>query len=808
MSDRTPVCGAAEINWLAPELDNNVPRTFGFAIERHLVDERDLNRSWEPGVPPSPTTMFFQRSTVGDAGGWLQIPALRGAIFKPMLLYDHADKYMTPVKGFTEEKKEWADLTLESKRNNPWVKSYEEVRGTRVALWAPTDIAAAEAAEENFLRTKLMEVPMRSFSLLYNLAPPEVDENGVAGVAGFNLYLGMRSGEPLYGFQFRFPNPDNPDTGWWLCYQYYRHPQTGLWTNRIISSFRNPGGGTETGSVAGWLDMLNIHVLPYGFCVVSSKTDSPWVIAPDQWAGQTWYGLRSGHMMLKVYGTRGWFLPGRCLYATNVDLTGPQQTYSPLFTLEGSVKVIGNIGNVYTDPPAKDAVVAMPGSGVIVDDEEARIAHLRVRMANLSPQETYRGRTGCTTTPVIHRIVELHSPVFPPLANPPFPVGLQKYADTLEITYEETGHGTTAKIEFRDVDQDLTVVSLGDDFATSTTGAYDQGVVSDLLKNGGIGKVTIRLKHIYGERDDLPPQLSEMVDVFTGYVSNVEMNRSEVQPRVTLSLVDRSALWTNGRTSLALCPQPVGWDFKEYTQTILNYALVPYDEIHYPDNYPLEWPIPSQYNGAEISLDPNGDLIAILDRLCQICGFRWSVGPDGDVYFDWRYDAVTAAPKFTLNADTVTDADEFGEPVIYQRALTDAVTHIYAEGRAPHGQTVNVLAHDSRAMTDKTYEYYVGRPLWQTILEPDNPTPMVSVWREFAESKQAQWTFSWRSLGKDLFPGDVVQNNHPDLPIPLGARFVIVSKRTSLDVSSNSEDHRWIDEFQCQLSEFQPMLGV
>lgn len=794
-----PTATRALATWTDPRHDDNAVGTMGFCLDHLLVDATDREPQ-VPGAPPSYNGWFWDHTANNY---FLAIPELRGAILAPKVQTVDADDLLQPCDNLGT-----ADTWHTTLVPKPWHLTTHAVTGTKVAHYAPADLAASLAAHEQYLITLSAAPKNRAHYLNYLLAPPDPDGDGQPEPYGYWIHFGIVAGQAQYSLRIPgAPSPTDPYSYWEILYRW--EDVGGTWTALPVASRNGGSHAKRVGDVEGYNDHLWIIPTVTGLCLW--RPDDGWVYTRADWGG-----VRAGDVMIEVYGCRAWFAYGWCLFPQTATIRSAVQSYDVAYTtvdlaapstltVRGTVVPMGHATQDYNAPGTDlsfvlggepNTLTGQPsGIDVVAETATATTGRLVATFTNHSPVDTLGGVSGCRTPGgVLYGLAECHDTYYPYAGRPlETSVDLEPFLESVELTEEASGHGDRCTIVLRDLN-----VTAGTGGQPDT---YEPGWVSQRLL--GQGRVTLALQHIFaeavgGSHSPASDVGDDTLVAFDGVVDEIRIDQAGVIGKIAITAQDVSLLWAGDQATKASFPQPAGWDFRSYTTRLVSQAFVPHSaarpRIHYPADVtdstgasPV-W-IPDQHGGATISFDPSAGLVDILDRICEVCEMTWYVRA-GHVYFDHAYDWMTQEPVFTLDSETITGRDLVIVPFTYRRSYRDSLTHAFCRGRDLSGWEVGAMAKDATALTDPDDPFFVGRWRQATRFEPDNAEPQKTATRMLRDAQWSVGELTWSTIWRDLHPGDVVETQITTerVPLPLGTRFRITAATTSLALVPEAGD--------------------
>lgn len=760
-----PVRSRADIDWVPPLLDPQV-NLHGWCADHHTVDPRSWSGGEDPTRPPTPGEWYWRFANSGDL---LTLPGSGGAILAPRDVPLNTDSYLTPCNA-NFDPTPWYDA--DTAPNADWAKKGHEEWNHEVALFTPDTVL-----NYGRVRTQGVEPPDRCFLWWYHLMVPlEVAFWYKKPEHGLRLHMGVQSDVPQLTLVMNQPHQTNYSAVHWTLWAW-----TSPTTYRLLDKFEQPTRYATQGiwPTFGWVAIMPINGTLY---IQHSMSEKTWQYRPPVWdpenpAASGVY-VRSGYNAADIVGTRGWVKYGWRTFPTATEVTGPDFFYPSWMNFTGEARLKGETSHY--DNPAGDA--SYTGSFVEVDVPTRR-GHCKVAVTNNSALDTaYMGDNqtipvgvGSRRTPVIFSLQEIHRPT----VTTPSPVAsaLEEYGEHLSLSWEEHGRGATGTLLCRNWEY----------------GTYDYEL-GPLNSYKGIGRVTIKFAHQYSTGD------SAFLQIFDGYVTEIKRMReteNQIWPQTQFSLQDRSFLWQGERATMIHLPDVAGWDFKDATSLLLEHhgAAESRGEVVYPADYATNpQTIPWQVGSSSLTFDPMANLMDVLDRLCALCYMRWYIDTFGRVVFDWS-PKVVSGPDWTLDEDTVTDVDVIELPVESTQAFTDTFSVSFARGRSRWGEETEALYNYTPALTDTDYDGFLGRKLWAATVEPDNPYPGRTAQRRLLEGQQRGRSLTWRTLGRNLWPGMVVAVGVDHLAVPSGTWFKVVSKTSEFDMGVHPNSLLWNDAY-------------
>jgi len=460
-------------------------------------------------------------------------------------------------------------------------------------------------------------------------------------------------------------------------------------------------------------------------------------------------------------------------FAGACTITGPTHAYDAHLTLTGEAHVVGMTDG--DDPSTPDCAYA---GSFVVDDAPTRTGHLAVTIANTGPLWTYGVGSGRARTPVLYNVQEIHRTVLGAGAAGD-PVDLAADIEELTVTHDDRGRGATCTLKVRNYQVD----------ALETSG-YLLGHLDDQLK--GIGLVTVELAHVYA---DATPN-GAFITCFTGYAESFEPYVDEQGfPMLEIKLGDRSRTWTEGEGTMHDLPDVSGWDLAEAVELLLTHHGVDAADIVWPVDYPAsKLYIPLQEGTAAGRHTPDTGIDKVLDDICQAVGVRWRLrrtarSSFGGTHAPWGppTSRSTPPPSRPRTRSSGTPGTRSTSPRSATRSRC---------GARPAGawRPRRGMVHGP-SLTDDTSAAYLGRRRRRRIADPTNPNPAVRAQQELFEGLIAGRTFTWQTVGHDLWPGDLVAIELEGLLIPSGTKAEITGKTSSW----SEGDWRWRDEYTCRI---------
>ncbi len=741
-----PVRSKGRVLWTPPDQDPQ-PVTDGYCADHLFVDARETGEAIDVTEPPSPGELWWRFASDDQI---MPIPELRGAIQRPRAHPLDPEVDTRPANG------SWSTSAWASHAS--WSAVVQEGLRRKVALYAP----AGEPVADGWLITQDLWYRCGCFGLLYELMTPsglDVDDNPVA--TGIEVILGIQSGVGHY--KLSLPNPVRGDTGS-STWQIWRKTNAGV---ELVDLIHAPGRKPRP---EGQPQFESLMIIPAvgKLVILTSRMERAWVFTRD---GGCW--PRVGKIGVRVFGCRAWLLPQVIDFAGACTITGPTHAYDAHLTLTGEAHVVGMTDG--DDPSTPDCAYA---GSFVVDDAPTRTGHLAVTIANTGPLWTYGVGSGRARTPVLYNVQEIHRTVLGAGAAGD-PVDLAADIEELTVTHDDRGRGATCTLKVRNYQVD----------ALETSG-YLLGHLDDQLK--GIGLVTVELAHVYA---DATPN-GAFITCFTGYAESFEPYVDEQGfPMLEIKLGDRSRTWTEGEGTMHDLPDVSGWDLAEAVELLLTHHGVDAADIVWPVDYPAsKLYIPLQEGTAAGRHTPDTGIDKVLDDICQAVGVRWRLRADGTFEFRWYPRAVGAA-DFTLDPTTVTPEDKIEWDARHAIDFTAICNEVEVRGKTRWGvETAARMVHGP-SLTDDTSAAYLGRRRRRRIADPTNPNPAVRAQQELFEGLIAGRTFTWQTVGHDLWPGDLVAIELEGLLIPSGTKAEITGKTSSW----SEGDWRWRDEYTCRI---------
>lgn len=731
-----PVRSRGAVTWTAPA-DEPQAVTWGWCADHYLTDIRATGAQRDLAEPPTPGELYWRQADTDDL---LLVPELRGAIQRPRT-HPMGLGEVTPC--------DQAGAALAWGAASDWWQQTHETMRQQVALYQPPGTVGT-----GYLRTTDQLAAGQGFIVWYKLlSASDVDADQVPVQRGIALHLGLAGGQWHYRLHCPDPHRDDASGGWWTL---QRRTSTGA--VEVADRIPAPSAPHETQAEPSpeWL----LVIPAVGRLLVRSSRSQEWWVHTRP--GGCW--PRAGQLGVGVTGGRAWVLYGTVDYADTCVIAGPSRTLPEEVTEAGEARIAALTTVVGGVPDCAY-------NGQLVDDGERR-CHPVITIVNSSPQLTYTpsGRTGRLRTPIIYTLQEVHRTALGVGAGGA-PVDLTADVESLSVTYQEEGRGTVASLRLRN-------------WREAAGGGYDLGHLDDVLR--GIGRVTIDLAHEYA--NDAPD--GPTVRVLTGWLARVTWGRDDMWPTVELECDDRAWLWADGRATMYDLPDVTGWDLREAAELLLTHWEVPATDLVWPDTYPADgWRIPWQEGSAAGRFSEDTDIAEALDTLCERCAMRWRVRPDGRIEFRWHPAAGT--PAFTLDQATVTPEDRVELPtavVVDHNGLRNVVR---VRGRTSWGDEVESRYVHGPSRSTPASPVYLGRAVHLCRSEPENPEPSRTAARLLAEQTVGGRELTWRSIGRDLWPGDLVEVRVDHLGVVSGTRF----RLTGVTLSWSAEDPLWRGEY-------------
>lgn len=738
--------------------------------------------------------------------------------------------------------------------------------------------------EEMIFRTKDMWAPKVSFALGYQLAAPDMPPGYEAPTYGIEVFFGClpaapagtdRTGEdipplpkqvlgkmvPTYSLMLpRAENKDDPESRFWTLYKYqlidgflYRYPiarHTALYGAGSI-----PDEGTPEIP-----DIVLFLSTPLGLLITTSNSDSGWLLKSEDFSG-----IPAGYVGVRVFGTRGWVTSFNIGYPTQADFIGTKSALTPDLTQEGYYHVSYRVDPSWTfvgDQLVRlnipSTVPLTPSGNTYVEDPEGTGYNLSTEPSPLSPDGTMTAgqlafrlknprptdQTGVEDdnlySPILFTVTEIHPTQYLSDVSEATTLGattdLAGYVQNMQVNYEETGRGYTATLQ---ITHDVQVVEPEEE---GKPDLLVPGHLADTLK--GIGRVTLAVRHIgpvtmegtgsgvgfdavntFGENSSAEPwevpDMTPYTDLLHGYVLDFSVDTSDIIPKLTIRLGDVTHLWSGGRSSMELLPQPEGWYAKEWFRVVLHQHHFPNDEdIIFPEGLKYsdtvlaadgettetfvieDIPIPREPDGSPLFIDKSAGVADALDAVCHLLNWAWKIRPDGKIEFIKQVEKRLLTPKFSLNEKSLSPYDMVLNPSTQDVSVLDSSSHVLVIGKDRFGSEYRQLDID-RESTDvdrrQDYPYWSGRRQLRIVHDTAHTdTAMMAKRARMEERKKAQ-EFTWKGPGRNLWPGDVVvcEFSSPTVKIPSGTKFVLLSKSTT--VESEGDDMGWFDTFKCRL---------
>lgn len=208
--------------------------------------------------------------------------------------------------------------------------------------------------------------------------------------------------------------------------------------------------------------------------------------------------------------------------------------------------------------------------------------------------------------------------------------------------------------------------------------------------------------------------------------------------------------------------------------------------------------LPRQELSAAAKFQEDTGIIEALDRLASLCWMKWRIRPDGKIEFRWS-PVPAPEPSFVLDEETVTPQDR----ILGLEATCDyrhVRTVAYTRGRDDWGADAEVLLNAGAPyLIDDTAPQFVGRRLWTATVEPDNKEPGTTTQRRLFERRDAALRIEWQTVGRDLWPDDVVEVQVSHLGVPAGTRFLIRGKTSEAAADRRPGNLRWVDSYVAEV---------
>lgn len=740
-----PVRSKCRALWTPPAQDPQ-PETWGWCTDHYLVDARETGEQIDITQPPTPGELWWRFASSDQV---MLIPELRGAIQRPRA---HA---LDPETDTRPANSSWSTSPWAS--HAAWSSMVQEGLRRKVAMYAPT----GEPVSDGYLITQDTWYAGGAFGLVYELMTPsglDEDDNPVA--TGIEVSLGLQSG--IEHYRISMPNPvrSDPNSSAWMI---TRCTTEGLSVEDLMHA---PGRRPEK---EGEPTFEWLRIIPaVGYLVIQhSRLGQAWLYTRD---GGCW--PRVGKIGVRVFGCRAWLLPQVIDFASSCSLAGPAASYRPEITLAGEGHVVGaTYGTVVDGEEVPDCSYA---AAVNVDGDRAQLV---LNITNSGPQWTYGTDTGRARTPVIYNVQEVHRTVLGAGAAGD-DVDLSADLEAVQITHDDSGRGAVCTLTLRNYRAD----------AEEASGYAMEHLAGQLA---GIGLVAVDLAHEYaGAAPD-----GSWVRAFTGYAELLEAYTDDAGfPRIELTLGDRSRLWGDGEGTMHDLPDVTSWDLREAVILLLTHHGVPEADILFPADYPeTKLYRPIQYGTAASRHTPDTGIDQVIDDLCADLGMKWQILPDGTFRFRWTNRPVTA--DFTLDPDTTTPEDRIEADARHSIDFRDLVNEVEVRGRTRWGVETAAVVHHSASLSDDTSAAYLGRRRRMRISDPSNARPALRAQQELFKRLNLGRRFTWSTIGRDLWPGDVVQIDLAGLEIAEGTLAIILGKTSSL----SRAQMRWRDEFACQV---------
>ena len=176
-----------------------------------------------------------------------------------------------------------------------------------------------------------------------------------------------------------------------------------------------------------------------------------------------------------------------------------------------------------------------------------------------------------------------------------------------------------------------------------------------------------------------------------------------------------------------------------------------------------------------LTFDPDTDVAAVLDKLCQAHGnWEWGRGTDGK-YFA-RSPVKTGASVYTIDDDNVDDDLLYSFEAPFD--LSDLRNAIIEYTKDARGEPYIAVARSVPSMDDATKAYFLGDDWWEVLIREADNDALMTVEKELELRLTRQKMIEWETNAKPtLFPGQFVTVNASNVNIPAGTVFKIMEKR-------------------------------
>lgn len=760
-----PIRAGVELTYLRADKDVQVTAD-AWCEDRYWVDERDLPQQRDPSAPPVALSSYWQAST----GNVLPVPELRGAIMAPRRRVMPTEDHLTPCGPLTMVAEDWYDSDLAPDAS--WSLQWQQELGVKAALFAPGTLA------NGMVRTLEAECVDRSFFWLYRTMTPEPAGTGEYWPAqshGVRIHMGCQSAIPQITLEMTAPHPGDDGGGLWRLYEWdaERATTTVDWQRQEFRGSMESTTRPET----HW-----VMVIPTcgRLVIMGSKLESAWVYAPQD--GIT---LRSGQAALEFRQCRGWAVYGRVAYPASVAMQSPVITYGDSWTQAAEIRVNAETGN-HDDTDDASYV----GAYEVIDSGTGYFtARHSVTITNASADtEAPTGVTvGKTHTPIMYALQEIHEAT---LTDPEeTPEDKSEYLDDITVRHSPTGRGHVATAVLRNWDSPgdgETEYVLGNAFGTAGVDLY------------GIGRWSLRTRHITSQGPE------DFATAFNGYTTRIRaLPRTDKAqyPMLSVSMQDRTFLWGDGKSSMAFMPDFAGWDFQEACLLILEAFGCPEEETVWPEEYaddPVS--VPRQPLSGATKFAPDVEVMEALDQLCKWCGFRWHLDTTGRAVFEYS-PAIKGASVLTLEPEATNTRDKLYLPVTTELDYASARTMSYVRGTNAWGGAIEALYSGGKpALTTPGTIDYIGRRLWAASIEPHNMNPYITAQLQLLHAQKASTRIEWRTIGRDLWFGDVVTVNIPNTLVPEGTEMVVTARTDYAKRGQQvGDDLRWWQVYECAI---------
>jgi hypothetical protein len=649
--------------------------------------------------------------------------------------------------------------------NNPdksWAHHNHQDTGGDIALYTPPTMANLNGAVQSIADFEWD----RGFVWVYRTCTPEPANDGTwpDNKFGVAVHWGIEVGGqrlPQASLLLLAPTTDTTaeeDNAWRLV----------TWTdvNTYVHLDKRPqptGGSFDAAAENAGVHWIMVLPVCGRLCIFHSRMNGCWVYAPQ---GGT--SVRSGRMAFQFVGCRGWCQFGRVVYPDSCTIQSPPLTLSNQITRNAIIcaclSVQKHVNGDYDATAGYVYTVDSVGA-------DSFVSHY---------VETITNHTTRRYTPLLLALQEIHEPLLA-VRTPGDAVDLSTYLHSISSSRTRAGKGATGKLVLRD-------------FLIPTAGAPQSFILGWLTSRGyhrGINRWTMTVTHKASDNDVGP------LTHGTWYGVTPEFNQLEGKyPMIEWELRDRK--WLLDRVPMLFLPDFAGWLLRDAVRLIGLFAEVLPTELTMPaDDVADPIMIPWQEAGSATKFSSRTSASQALDRLCQLTYCDWRIERDGTLTF-FRIPYATPAPTWNIDSSATAMNTLTVAPAAVRIDNADLSTCVYVRGRDRYGYDVDYIVNAGPDyLSDVTKDTFVGRRLWRTEEEPDNPDPGGVAMRYLVESLQKRASVSFRILGRDLWPGAIVDLWVDYRGVAAGTKFIIEDMRDKWETTS--KDGRWWTDFTADL---------